>query len=270
MNTIQKPSYIIVLHSVAFSMISYLVILVIFKFVTVLVAQYFDIPSIVHHNKIVFLVKPESWTFDSVKMIFSTGSITTLFIGLICLVIYIKAMAMDGLLKLFFLWGFIHGINFFVGSVVIGAFLYEGMGYVFAWMYLQDTAKMFLLFIGLIVMLGAGTLMVKPMLLSANTYYNSSKPEMRKSFKRQQFFIPYLTSTIILFLFRYPLTLYEFLVLITPGLMLIPLLSGMHRFTIFYFDEKERTIILKKKLLFVAIVMLIMFRGILGYGVRIG
>jgi len=270
MKTIEKPSLVIIAHSVAYSLLSYLFVLLISRLVTSLAANYFNIPTIIHFNKTIFVESRLSWTFDSVKVIFSAGTITGLIVGLICLVIYLKAMAMDGLLKLFFLWGFIHGINLFVGSVVLGAFIYEGMGYVFEWLFLQDTAKMFLLFIGLILMIGTGTLMVKPMLFSANSYYNSNYPAMRTGFIYQQFLIPYFVTTLILFLLRVPLSLYEFLLLITPGLLLLPLLIGLHKFTLFYFDENDRKIELHKVLIGVAISVLLVFRIILGFGIRIG
>jgi len=270
MNFFHKKPAVIIAHSVAYYILSYIIILIFFQAITVLTAQYFDIPSIVHYNKMEFLVSTQSWTFDSVKMIFSSGSILALLIGLICLVVFIKAMSLEGMLKLFFFWGFVHGLNMFVGSMVLGAFLYEGMGYVYTWMYLQDTAKMFLLFAGLVILIGTGTLMVRPMLLTVNSYYSSSKAEMRTAFKREQFYYPYLISTIILILLRLPLSIYELLLIITPGFILLPLFSSLHRFTIFFFDEKERTVKLNMKLIVTTISLLIVFRILWGFGIRIG
>jgi hypothetical protein len=265
-----KPSTIIVLHSTAYYLLSYTIILVIFQLVTVMAARFFDIPAILHYNKIDFLVKPQSWTFDSVKMIFSSGCISALIIGLISLVIFLKAKTLEGLLKLVFFWGFIHGLNIFIGSIVIGAFIYEGMGYVFAWMYFNDTIRMFLLFIGLIILLGTGTLLTKSMLLTANTYFSSSRREMRGRFILDQFFLPYIFSTIILIAARWPLTIYELLLIITPGFLILPLLSGLHHFTIFFFDERERRIHLNKKVIFITLLVLVIFRSLLGYGLKIG
>lgn len=270
MNLLNKKSAIIIIHSVSYNILSYLIILILFQAITVVSAQYFEIPTLVHYNKMEFLVTTQSWTFDSVKMIFSSGAILAFLFGLICLGIFIKAMSLEGMLKMFFFWGFVHGLNMFVGSMVLGAFLYEGMGYVYAWMYLQDTAKMFLLFSGLVIMIGSGTLMVRPMLLTANSYYNYSKAEMRNEFKREQFLYPYLISTVILILARLPLSIYEMLLIITPGFILLPLFSNMHKFTIFFFDEKERIIKLNMKLMVIAILLLVSFRVFLGIGIKIG
>jgi len=222
MDSQRNTSLTILLHSTAYYFISYIFILTIFQYVSVSTALFFEIPSIIRYNKIDFLVNTQSWNFDSVKMIFSTGCIAALIFGLVFLVIYIRAMKFEGLLKMFFFWGFIHGLNMFVGSAVLGAFIREGMGYVYEWMYFKETEKMLLLFIGLTIMMGTGSLMVRPMYLSANSYFNTCKPEIRGTFRKYQFLFPYLVSTPLLILLRTPLSIYETLLLVTPGFALIP------------------------------------------------
>jgi hypothetical protein len=265
-----RPYLIIALNSTAYYLLSYFIILVVFQLTTVAAAQYFGIPAIVRFNKIDFLVNTQSWDFESVKMVFSSGSISSLLLGLISLVIFLKAKSFEGLFKLFFFWGFVHGVNIFIGSVVLGAFIYEGMGYVFAWMYLTETWKMLLLFIGLAVLLGSGTLLIKSMLLTANSYFNTSRSETRAKFKFYQFFVPYLFSTAIMIMIRVPVSIYELLLMITPGLILVPLMSGLHQFTIFFFDDEERKIEIRYKLIFLTIGLIIAFRLFLGIGIRIG
>jgi len=270
MDSQRNTSLTILLHSTAYYFISYIFILTIFQYVSVSTALFFEIPSIIRYNKIDFLVNTQSWNFDSVKMIFSTGCIAALIFGLVFLVIYIRAMKFEGLLKMFFFWGFIHGLNMFVGSAVLGAFIREGMGYVYEWMYFKETEKMLLLFIGLTIMMGTGSLMVRPMYLSANSYFNTCKPEIRGTFRKYQFLFPYLVSTPLLILLRTPLSIYETLLLVTPGFALIPLFAGFYRNTLFYFDENERIIKLRIRLLVIALIFLAVFRVIYAAGIRIG
>lgn len=270
MNTISRHHFRIIMNSVAYYLASYIIIYFLFQLVTASTAVFFNIPAILYHNKILFIVDANSWTFDSVKMVFSSGCIISLVIALACLVVFIKAMTLEGTLKLLFFWGFVHGINMFVGSVVLGAFIYEGMGYVYEWMYFKETERMLLLFLGLLVILGTGSILVKPMYLTANSYYNSSRHEARKAFKLYQFFYPYLISTIVIILLRLPLSLYELLLIITPGFILLPLFFGIHRNTIFFFDEKEKSIGLKVKAVAIAILLLVAFRVAMGIGIRLG
>jgi hypothetical protein len=259
----------VILHSTAYYLSSYIFALLVYQFLTALTARFFNIVPIIHFNKVEFIVNARLWTYDSVKMIFISGCVSALIFGLCCLVIYIKAISMEGLLKLFFLWGFIHGLNIFVGSFVIGAFIYEGMGYVYAWMYLQETEKMFLLFAGLILLLGSGTIMIKSMLLAANSYYNSSRPEDRLQFKLDQYLFPYLIGTAILLALRFPVSIYEALLLVTPIFMILPLFIGFYRFTIFFFDENERSNRLRISILIFAIVLMAAYRVVFGFGIRL-
>ncbi|MBK7027907.1 MAG: hypothetical protein IPH45_01260 [Bacteroidales bacterium] len=260
----------ILVNSTVYYLLAYFIIYFFFQLVTAFTASYFDIPAILYHNKVLFIVDAHSWTFDSVKMVFSSGCTISLVFGLVGLVVFIKAMTLEGVLKLLFFWIFVHGLNMFVGSIVLGAFIYEGMGYVYEWMYFKETERMLLLFLGLLIILGTGSLLVKPMYLSANSYFNSSRQETRRAFKLQQFIYPYLISTIIIIFIRFPLSIYELLLIITPGFILIPLFLGFHRNTIFFFDEKEKSIRYMLRPMVVTIIALVAFRILLGIGIRIG
>ncbi|HPT02285.1 MAG TPA: hypothetical protein PLJ84_06775 [Bacteroidales bacterium] len=270
MKSLNRESLRITVNSAAYYILSYLVIAFIFQFTSSAIAFYaFQIPSVFHQNAADYLLKPEAWSFDSVKVVYSAGAVISLIIGLLCLIVYLKALVLDGLLRLFFLWGFIHGINMFLGSVMLGAFIFEGFGYVLSWMYLQDTAKMILLFICLFLILASGSLMTRPFLYSANTYYNMLTPEMRPAFRRYQFYLPYFIGTILLFMIRMPLSLYEFLLLISPGLFILPLMWGINKYPPYFFEERPKKIEVHWRPVIITIVVIILYRMILGIGITI-
>jgi hypothetical protein len=261
----------ITFNSTAYYVLSYLIIAFIFQLTQSLVSFYlFDIPSSFDRNSADYLIKPEAWSFDSVKVIFSSGVVLAFIIALLCLIVYLKALELDGLLRLFFLWGFIHSINLFLGSVMMGAFIFEGFGYVLSWMYLQDTAKMIILFLCLFLILAAGSLMTRPYLYSANTYYNQLTAEMRPSFRKYQFLYPYLIGTAIIFLLRFPLSLYELLLVITPGFLILPLFWGIGKFPPYFFEDRPKTIDIHWRLVVITLAIIILYRIFMGIGIRIG
>jgi hypothetical protein len=261
----------ITINSTAYYLLSYFFIAVLFQLAESLVSLYlFDIPSSFDRNSADYLVKPEAWSFDSVKVIFTSGEVLSLVIGLLCLIVYLKALELDGLLRLFFLWGFVHSMNMFLGSIMLGAFIFEGFGFVLSWMYLQDTAKMIILFISLFMMLAVGSVMTRPFLYSANTYYNSLSSEIRPSFRKYQFFIPYIAGSVIILLLRFPLSLYELLLTLTPVLIILPLWWGIGRFPPFYFEEHPKTIEIHWRLVIIAIIAILLYLIVMGYGIRIG
>jgi hypothetical protein len=156
------------------------------------------------------------------------------------------------------------------GSIVIGAFNFEGFGIVLSYLYLADTAKMLLLFAGLLLLIGIGMAMVKPFLFSANIYFNFLSAEMRPAFRRDQFILPYLFSTLLILGLKYPLTLYETSMLIIPIFVLLPLYWGIRRFPVFYFEDTPKTIQLSYRLIFITVITLVLYRFVLGIGINFG
>jgi hypothetical protein len=266
----KRKSLIIIINSTAFYLLSYLLVFMLFQFTTIIASTIFDIPTTLFYNKIGFNVIPEAWTFDAVKVIYSSGNIMLFLISISFLVVIIKALEFNGLLRLFFLWGFIHSISMLFGSFIIGAFNFEGFGIVLSYMYLADTAKMLILFVGLLLLIAIGMAMVKVFLFSANSYFNFLSPKMRPAFRRDQFILPFVCSTLILLAIKYPLSLYEMLMLFIPLFMLMPLFWGIGRYPVFYFEEAEKSIQLSSRLIIVTTGMYVFYRIILGIGINIG
>jgi hypothetical protein len=262
-----RNSAYIIINSTAFCLLSYLVVFLLFQLTTIFSSAIFDIPNTLYYNKIGFNIKPEAWTFDSVKVIYSSGNIVLFLFSILFLVVIIKAMELNGLLRLFFIWGFIHTISMLLGSFVIGAFNFEGFGIVLSYLYLADTAKMLLLFIGIILLLAIGMLMVKPFLFSANTYYNFLTPEMIPAFRRDQFILPFVISTLFLLAIKHPLSFYDSFLLFIPMFLLFPLYWGIKRFPVFYFEETEKSIDISYKLVIITISIYLVFRIVLIRGI---
>jgi hypothetical protein len=270
MITEKRESLSIIINSTAYYLLSYLVVYLLFQLTTIIASNVFDIPNTLYYNKIGFNVRPEAWTFDSVKVIYSSGNVLLFLLAISFLVVVIKALELDGMLRLFFIWGFIHSISMLFGSFIMGAFNFEGFGIVLSYLYLADTAKMLLLFAGLLLLIGIGMAMVKALLFSANIYFNFLTPEMRPAFRRDQFIVPFLLSTFLLAALKYPLTLYEVLMLFIPLFILLPLFWGIKRFPPFYFEETEKSIKVNYTLVILTLGIYILYRVVLGIGIDIG
>jgi len=266
----KRDSLIIIINSTAFNLLAYLAVYLLFQLTTIISSNVFDIPNTLYYNKINFNVSPEAWTFDAVKVIYSSGNIIMFLMAISYFVVIIKALEFNGLLRLFFIWGFIHSISILFGSFILGAFNFEGFGIVLSYLYLSDTAKMLLLFSGLIILLGLGMAMVKVFLFSANSYFNFLSPKMRPVFRRDQYILPFIISTVVLLVIKYPLSLYETLLLFIPLFMLLPLYWGIGRYPVFYFEETKKTIQISYRLVIITLVIFIVYRVVLGIGIDIG
>ncbi|MFA5972688.1 MAG: hypothetical protein WC780_10080 [Lentimicrobiaceae bacterium] len=266
----KRNSLSIIINSTAFYLLSYLFVFMLFQLTTIIASNIFDIPNTLYYNKIGFNVIPDAWTPDSVKVIYTSGNILLFLISISFLVIIIKSLEFNGLLRLFFIWGFVHSISMLFGSIVIGAFNFEGFGIVLSYLYLADTAKMLLLFTGLLILVGIGMGMVKVFLFSANSYFNYLSPEMRPAFRRDQFVLPFLISTLLLVIIKYPLSLYETLILFIPMFMLLPLFWGIRRYPVFYFEETTKSIKISTWLIVITLGVYLLYRVVLGIGINIG
>lgn len=259
----------IMINSVSTNLIAFILLFVIHRMTTAIIALIYHIPTVIFTNRTVFIATPELWTFDSIKMIFSTGIIALIVWSILLMVFFLRTIEYNGLIRTFMIWGFVLGISYTFGSVILGAFLYEGTGYIFAWLYLTETTKMLLLFGGILILLIIGTLMSRSMLFTANSYFNYLSPVIRTTFIKWQFIYPYLISVAILLLVRIPLTLYESLLLLTPIFTLIPLYWAIERHSVYYFEEGHKPHNINYFLVAVAIGMLIIFVTIFSIGVRL-
>ena len=259
----------ITINSTALFLLSYLLVFFIHQAFTILSALIFSVPVEIDYTKISFLIYKYAWTFDSVKIIYSTGPIICMILSIFMLVIAIRFREFDGLLKMFFLWGFVHSINLFLGSALAGALLGEGFGHVLIWMFMPDTGKMIITLLGIFGLAGIGFGITKLFLLSGNTYYNKQEPSDRPLFLLHQVLLPYLLGTAAIVAFRFPLNYYEILRLLTPIIIVLPAFLNSSSFPVFFFDENPKTIKISSSLLAAAIIILILYRVGLNSPVRL-
>lgn len=256
-------------NSTAQYILSYLLVFIIHQAFTALSAVAFNIPIEIDYTKISFLVYKYAWTFDSVKIIFSSGPVICLILSIFMLVVAIRFKEYDGLLKMFFLWGFVHSINLFLGSAIAGALLGEGFGHVLIWMFMPETGKMIVSLIGLFGLAAVGFGITKLFLLSANSYYNKQETSDRLSFLIYQVLLPYLSGTIIIFIFRFPMNYYEMIRLLTPVFIILTSLLNSSGFPVFFFDENPKTIKTSSSLIAAAFIVLIIYRAGLHFPIRL-
>lgn len=268
----KKNFWIIVINSTVFFLLAYLFFYLITKFATIIAASMFDIETTLYYYKISYNIGKTQWGFDSVKLIFSAGSIFALLFGTIFIIIYNKVCETDGLLKMFFLWGFFIGYSNFFGSILIGSVISRGFGYVLDWTYTMDTARMLIIIFSILVFIIIGFLTIKPILFSANSYFNFLDKPRKKFFIRSQLIVPYFLGIVIIFLVRIPNNhtnnYFEILTLLSMIAIIIPVIFRYHNYPVFYFDEKPKSINIGRRYLIFLIIFLFLFRFGLSFGIR--
>lgn len=261
--------FVITLNSLTYFVLSYLVIYVVSQIITTWIALSFDYKTIVYYYKIYYNIESSDWTADSVKILFSIMPLTGLLFGTIFIIIYATFRDEVGKLKLFFLWGFVHGMVMFFGALLMGTLLNKDFGWVIAYMYYRDTGKMVFSIISIFALISIGAIISRSFLISGNSYFNQIDKSNKKYFLYSQVVFPAIIGTVLLVFLKIPNSYYyvttdevffEILKLSTLIILIIPLITSFSSYHDTLFDEEPRRVNLKWKLMIITYLLILAFR----------
>ncbi len=265
---VRREFLIIAANSTAMFLISFMVILLISRLASGLAASFFDYDTIMRYDRNYYLIRSDEWHADSVKLIFSSAPVLSLFTGFLCLIIFSKLRQDSTKIKTVFFWAFFHGFTMFFGGLLVGTLFNQGFGHAINWMYVMDTGKLIYAIISIFALLLMGFLSVRSWLLSANAYYNTLNASNRRRFVMAQVLWPFITGNLLLFVFWLPgRSDHHQMVLLTMLIALIPVLLRYPAMPELYFEEKKMHVKLSRKLIFTAVLLMIAVRIVLGIGI---
>ncbi len=169
-----------------------------------LTAGMYDYAISINYSSYFFHVEPYEWTHDAVILIFSSGYILTLIVGLLALLAFYQLVADAIPIKVFFFWTSFHAITYVFGGLMLGNLLTEGIGHVFNWMYLTDTVKMIISLFGFFGLLVMSILSARLIALSSNAYFVRYSERMSPFFITAQAFVPYLIGSALIYVYFLP------------------------------------------------------------------
>jgi hypothetical protein len=257
------------LNSTLLFLLAYFTFFFISQLITVIAAKFFDYPTIVYYYEIYFNISSEAWYQDSVKTIFSAGPIVNFVVGIICLRIYSNLRENTGPFKLFFLWGFLQGVNMLFGALLVGTLFETGVGHVISWLYITDSGKVLFSILSIFMLVVAGLIATKPFLISANTYHPEINQHNRTSFITAQVLMPYLAGNAFLLLLRQPrFVYYDTFTVLTLIISIISVLVTYRSYHELFFEEEEK----KPGITWLGLGLLglavLIFRGLLWIGIH--
>ncbi len=261
---------IIFFNSLSYFIIAFIFMYLLSHFATAIAALQFEYTSILYYHKLVYAIDSGAWTSDAVKFLFSITPIVALLIGIIFLIIYIQIYDNLASFKIFFLWCFAYAIIWSFGALLAGTILDKGIGYVVMYFYFMDTGKLILSLFALTMLLITSTVTAKWFLFSANSYFNQLNEHNRSFFAFANVLLPLLVGTAIVLAIKLPeLTYYEMFVLLLGLIFGVPILLMYPTFPTFFFDEFPIRIKPDRKAIGLASILLVAYRVILHFGIRI-
>jgi len=216
---------ILTIYSTIAYLVAYLVVFLSYNIITAAVANLFDIKTIIHHNKLLFLTNDNSplWTFNSVLKIFGSGTFFLLIVLFILIKIYKYYGEYEGLMKTFLFWIILHIINRIAGLFIIGAvFNYSYSNIILNWLYVDFWPMLVIVISTFLLLLYIGRETTFPLLLSAKSF-KFVEDRKRLFFVWTQAFKVWFISGIVIFILHLPsISISENFLSITMLILIIP------------------------------------------------
>ena len=216
----------LVVNSLSAYVLAYLFAYVTHQVATMLVADSYEIPSVILNNKIDFLISSFSplWTGQKVINVTGAGPIFSLILGTLFYSLFLRIRHQTGLMKLLVLWLFIHEMNLFFGGFIAGLFSYKGFGLLVLWLFMSGVLKIILSLAFIFCMVLIGNFSFSRFLATAPTV-SLIKKNNRKYFIVAQVVLPWLLGGIVQFLITLPSPrLYESITYITLIFFIAPIM----------------------------------------------
>jgi hypothetical protein len=142
---------------------------------------------------------------------------------------------------------------------------------VIIWAYISDTEKIIYSIFSIISLFLLGVFTTRAFLISANSYFPDLQNHRQRKFIWAQVLLPYFLGTILIGLIMLPgLSWFNMTVVFSLIITIIPIGIGYRFLPSLYFEEEKYVIRLKWIPVALVIVFIILYRIILGFGIRIG
>ncbi len=228
-NWFNKKIFKLYLNSTVILIVAFLSIFLPYQILTMITASWiFDVPTSIHHLKIIFLIPDNSrlWTYFSVCFIYAAGPIYCLVCAIYLLRYLIKNKFKEkNAKKTYYLWCYIIAVNLFFGGLFAGTPIMKGFGYVPWWALLPGGLRNLITIISAICLIANGIFLNSIFSAFAYNYRVLMDKYSQILFKTVFVLLPVLTFNLILLITGLPdNTLYERLLLVTIFFQIIPIL----------------------------------------------
>jgi hypothetical protein len=262
---------IICLQSTMMFVASYLAVLLVLMGTEAISGVFFNYSSIIYYNKVLWLVKPEEWYQDSVQMIYASGPVLCGILAVFFAIIFSYMYTERILAKIFILWFVLHAFNAFFGALLIGSLFDRGIGYAILWSYISDTEKVIFSIVSILALFLLGVFTTRSFLISANIYYPQLEKSKHQAFIWAQLLLPFLVGNAFIGLIMLPdVDWFDIAVALSLTITIIPIAIGYRFLPSLFFEEGKTSVQLKLRAIALAIAFIVLFRIILGIGIRIG
>ena len=184
--------------------VAYILFTYAFWFATGFAGRLFKFDAFVYYYGIKFLLNNHSWDSGKVTLIYMTGPVFCLVLGLVCLFFYKKMESNKTMLNVFLVWAFVIGTGIFVGQgvvAVLGTYnyqsdYYQGLSVVYSWWKLPVFMIYVLNIPLLLLFLYFAINYARPFLLFAYSYAKVNKLSRRRKYFFETAIVPFVLGAV--------------------------------------------------------------------------
>ena len=221
----------IINSTVCFSL-AYIAITYLFWLIMGYAGKMYKFDSFVYYFGIKYILNDNVWTKQSITLIFSSGSILSLVIGITAFFLFERLKHIKVIFNVFLLWLFIIGTTIFAAQAVIAVLganeflspFYQNLTVVYAWWHLPYAVVCLLVLPWLALFLFFAVNYAKPFLLTAYSYSKVNSESRRKSYFIETAVIPFILGSVITTAVTFPMNIFVHAVYL--GMLGIAMLIG--------------------------------------------
>ncbi|MCX6257561.1 MAG: hypothetical protein NTW49_06675 [Bacteroidia bacterium] len=247
-----------------------LTIYLVYQSVMIIVAHQYNLPTVLYYYKTAFPTPPTSklWTEYNIINTFASAPVFLLLLGTIIYFVFEKVRSNKNFYKIFILWLYIHSVGYFIGSVISGTITVKYFGWALAWMgALSFLPKLALIpFLALLFIVGFRS--ISMFIQTAPDYQYIKNLESIRNYLYSTVVFPFILGNIVIFLIKLPeLTPYEVLIYFSMVFMIFPFMIQLREYGNFKIAVMNREPKFPLKLSIFTVLVLVIFRIWLGYGI---
>jgi len=264
------------IHSLTYFLLAFIFLNFIHQVITIMVASSFHLPVVWFMNKLTFPLDRYShlYTRSALILTFGIGPFIALVLAFLFLKMFSTKDHFFRKFQLFYVWGFVCGMNLFFGAYIVGFLTHTEFVFASEWIFLtnlmgvqQIVGSVLSLFIMLLL-----SRFVTPLFLMTSSSVSLITSQFRVYFILFQVIFPWMAGMFILCALSLPSTYFAFVLkTMTPGLVLIPILA---RFKALKYDKFAKAGMLSQisfgwGMVVIVFALLVAYRFVLAGGLRV-
>ena len=196
--------WIIVFNSFVYYLLALFTVVVSSNYFALLLGSYNGFSGKLLYYGFVIYPQDGHWGHDDIALVFMLSTMFSLFFAILFERLYKWRRSKKGHVKLFFLWGYIIAITWFLGNIIVGAYSNFSIGSVMRIMHIPMPVRIMISLAVVVLLFVLGRISRRHVLISINMYSKGLHSDKNFWVVKAQLLFPAILGVMAYFIFRTP------------------------------------------------------------------